>query len=88
MSSTGKKTLRYIVAIFLIFSLNFFIPRAMPGGSYHQLLGEDVMLTDSSVAELRSIMGLDLPLHQQYISYWQSILRLDLGTPTICIQMY
>jgi peptide/nickel transport system permease protein len=79
MSSTGKKTLRYIVAIFLIFSLNFFIPRAMPGDSVTNLLGEDVMLTDSSVAELRSMMGLDLPLHQQYIGYWQSILRLDLG---------
>jgi peptide/nickel transport system permease protein len=79
MSSTGKKTLRYIVAIFLIFSLNFFIPRAMPGDPITNLLGEDVMLTDSTMAELRSMMGLDLPLHQQYIGYLQSILRLDLG---------
>jgi peptide/nickel transport system permease protein len=79
MSSTRKKTARYIAAIFLIFSLNFIIPRAMPGDPITNLLGEDVMLTDSSVAELRSMMGLDLPINQQFIGYWRSIFRLDLG---------
>jgi len=74
-----KKAVRYLLAVILIFSLNFAIPRAMPGDPLTNLLGEDVLLTDSTVAELRSSMGLDMPLQQQYIEYWKSILHLDLG---------
>ncbi|HNX39657.1 MAG TPA: ABC transporter permease [Methanothrix sp.] len=79
MSLTGRKAARYFIAIFLIITFNFAIPRSMPGDPLTNLLGEDVILSDSSVQELRSKMGLDKPLWQQYIEYWQSILRLDLG---------
>jgi len=79
MSLTGERAIRYIIAIFLIVSLNFTIPRAMPGDPLTNLLGEDVSLTDSSVQELRVSMGLDKPWSQQYLDYWQGILKLDLG---------
>jgi peptide/nickel transport system permease protein len=79
MSLAAKKVSRYIIAIIIIFSLNFVIPRAMPGDPLTNLLGEDVILTDSSVTMLRSEMGLDRPLSQQYLDYWRSILQLDLG---------
>jgi peptide/nickel transport system permease protein len=79
MSLGGKKAARYLLALFLIFSLNFAIPRAMPGDPLTNLLGEDVTYTDESVAELRSKMGLDRPLHLQYMDYWRDIFRLDLG---------
>ncbi len=79
MSSGEKKAVRYILALFLIFSLNFAIPRAMPGDPLTNLLGEDVTYTDESVQELKSKMGLDKPIHIQYLNYWQDILRLDLG---------
>jgi peptide/nickel transport system permease protein len=79
MSLTAKKVSRYVIAIIIIFSLNFIIPRAMPGDPLTNLLGEDVILTDSCVAELRSEMGLDKPWSQQYLDYWWSILHLDLG---------
>jgi peptide/nickel transport system permease protein len=79
MSLTAKKASRYIIAIVIIFSLNFIIPRAMPGDPLTNLLGEDVILTDSSVTELRSEMGLDRSWSQQYLDYWWGILHLDLG---------
>jgi peptide/nickel transport system permease protein len=79
MSLTRERAIRYIIAIFLIVSLNFTIPRAMPGDPLTNLLGEDVSLTDSSVQELRISMGLDKPWSQQYLDYWQGILKLDLG---------
>ncbi len=79
MSLTGKKASRYIIAVFLIISLNFIIPRSMPGDQLTNLLGEDVSLTDSSIAELRSEMGLDRSWSQQYLDYWWAILHLDLG---------
>jgi len=76
---SGKKATRYVIALFLIISLNFFIPRSMPGDPLTNLLGEDIMLTASSVEELRERMGLDRPLSQQYLDYWHDILRFDLG---------
>ncbi|MDD2835155.1 MAG: ABC transporter permease [Methanothrix sp.] len=79
MSLAAKKVSRYIIAIIIIFSLNFVIPRAMPGDPLTNLLGEDVILTDSSVTTLRSEMGLDRSFSQQYLDYWRSILKLDLG---------
>jgi peptide/nickel transport system permease protein len=79
MSLAAKKASRYIIAIIIIFSLNFIIPRAMPGDPLTNLLGEDVILTDCTVTELRSEMGLDRPLFQQYIDYWRSILQMNLG---------
>jgi peptide/nickel transport system permease protein len=79
MPVVGKKAARYVLAIFLIFSLNFAIPRAMPGDPLTNLLGEDVILTENSVQELRSKMGLDMPLHIQYLDYWKEMLYLDLG---------
>lgn len=79
MSLTTKRLSRYIIAIVIIFSLNFIIPRAMPGDPLTNLLGEDVILTDSTVAELRREMGLDRSWSQQYLDYWWGILHLDLG---------
>ena len=76
---SGKKATRYAIALFLIISLNFFIPRSMPGDPLTNLLGEDISLTASSVQELRERMGLDRPLSQQFLDYWHDILRFDLG---------
>jgi len=71
--------IRYILALFLIASLNFAIPRCMPGDPLTNLLGEDVILTDSSVLKLRAEMGLDRSWSEQFIDYWQDIFSLDLG---------
>jgi peptide/nickel transport system permease protein len=79
MSLSAKKASRYAIALFIIISLNFIIPRAMPGDPLTNLLGEDVMITDSSVAEMRSDMGLDRPWSEQYLGYWWDIIHLNLG---------
>lgn len=79
MSFVGKKAVRYFLALFLIVSLNFAIPRCMPGDPLTNLLGEDVILTDSYVQELRINMGLDKSLAHQYLEYWRGILNLDMG---------
>ncbi len=71
--------LRYLISLFVILSLNFAIPRAMPGDTMTNLLGEDVILSDEIVRELRREMGLDLSLREQYIMYWRNLLHLDLG---------
>ncbi|HPT37067.1 MAG TPA: ABC transporter permease [Methanothrix sp.] len=79
MSLSSKKAGRYALALFIIISLNFIIPRAMPGDPLTNLLGEDVIMTDSLVVQLRNEMGLDRPLSEQYLDYWWDILHMDLG---------
>ena len=79
MSLTAKRASRYLVALFIIISMNFVIPRAMPGDELTNLLGEDVTITDSTIVELRHEMGLDRTWTEQYLDYWWNLLHLDLG---------
>ena len=74
-----KKILRYLLALFIIFSLNFILPRAMPGDPLTNLLGEEYILSEAALQELRSELGLDKPLTFQYLEYWKGIVRFDLG---------
>jgi peptide/nickel transport system permease protein len=79
MQAELKKAIRYLLALFIIFSLNFFIPRAMPGDPITNLMGENFVVNQDRVKELKSELGLDKPLSVQYLNYWRDILRLDLG---------
>jgi peptide/nickel transport system permease protein len=79
MKILRKKAARYILAVFIIASLNFIIPRAMPGDPITNLLGEDFLVSEEDVKELKAQLGLDKPLATQFLSYWRDILRFDLG---------
>ncbi|AFD00554.1 ABC-type dipeptide/oligopeptide/nickel transport system, permease component [Methanocella conradii HZ254] len=76
---TGK-LLRYGFTLFIILSINFFIPRAMPGDPMVNLLGEDALHVDEQILDaLRAEYGLDRPLHEQYLEYMFGIIQLDFG---------
>ena len=79
MSLTAKRASRYLIALFIIISMNFIIPRAMPGDQLTNLLGEDVTISDRTVIALRHEMGLDRSWTEQYLDYWWNMLHLDLG---------
>jgi peptide/nickel transport system permease protein len=75
----GKLT-RYVFTLFLILSLNFALPRMMPGDPIVNLLGEEALHNDPRMIELlRAENGLDKPLHIQYINYLRSMGSMDLG---------
>lgn len=77
--STGK-ALRYVLTLLVILSLNFIIPRIMPGDPMINLLGEDALRIDVQVLDgLRARYGLDKSLLGQYTAYLQGIAGLDLG---------
>ena len=74
-----------LLVIILAVSINFLLPRLMPGdpveAQLNQLLatgsgGGDI---SAMVESYRSRFGLDRPLWEQYLSYWGATLRLDLG---------
>jgi len=76
----SNKVFRYTITIFLILTLNFFLPRMMPGDPMTNMLGEGARWMDKQyLDELRAEYGLDRPLHEQYIAYLSSLSRLDLG---------
>ena len=79
MAISKKKFLRYLLALFIIFSLNFIIPRVMPGDPLINLLGEEFNLNEAAIQELRSELGLEKPLILQYFEYWKNTFLFDLG---------
>jgi len=74
-----KKAIRYLIALFFIFSLNFFLPRAMPGDPVINLLGEDFFAEKETLEKIRADLGLDKPVVIQYAEYWKNLLHFDLG---------
>jgi len=70
---------RYLAALFIIFSLNFFIPRLMPGDPVVFLVGEDAAVDRELIAELKTELGLNRPLFTQYLAYWRQVFRFDFG---------
>ena len=60
-----------VTSIFLLIHL-------IPGDPVVQMLGEGAKPAD--VEEIRHRLGLDQPLHIQYATYWQRLVRGDLGT--------
>ncbi|MBB3303411.1 peptide/nickel transport system permease protein [Rhizobium sp. BK077] len=66
--------------IFLVATSVFMILHVVPGDPVEVMLSADGMEPDpQAVAEMRSRLGLDQPLHQQYVNYLSRLSRGDLG---------
>jgi ABC-type dipeptide/oligopeptide/nickel transport system permease component len=63
--------------IWLVVSLVFLLIHLVPGDPIQQMLGEGAPAADVQAA--RHAYGLDATLGQQYLHYWKSVLRGDLG---------
>ncbi len=76
----ARKLIRYGFTLFLILSINFALPRMMPGDPIANLLGEEALRNDPRmIAQLRAEFGLDRPLHIQYINYFHSLAAMNMG---------
>jgi ABC-type dipeptide/oligopeptide/nickel transport system permease component len=64
--------------VWLVVSLVFFLIHLVPGDPIQMMLGEGA--TPADVGALRRQIGLDLPLHTQYLRYWMGVLHGDLGS--------
>lgn len=59
--------------------LAFLFLRLIPGDAIAVRLGTSTVLTPQQLAELRGYLGLDQPLHLQYLTWLGSLLRGDAG---------
>lgn len=73
----------YAVTAWAAITINFFIPRLMPGDPVQALVNRyQGQLSGSAIESLRTLFGMDndRSLGQQYLDYWGNLLRGDLGT--------
>ncbi|WP_028035790.1 ABC transporter permease [Chelativorans sp. J32] len=75
-----------LLVIFLAVTINFVIPRLAPGDPIEAQLNQLIASgggaagdVQAMAASYRARFGLDQPLWHQYLAYWNSVLRFDLG---------
>jgi len=78
----GRKILIYALTFFLAVTIDWMIPRFMPGDPVTNMLAR--VSVNSTAAEAMHayytrVFGLDLPLWQQYLNFWTSLFQGDLG---------
>lgn len=71
----------YLVAFWASVTLNFFLPRLMPGDPISRMMSQSQgRMSPEQVEQMQALFGLDdSPLFQQYIDYWKSIFTGELG---------
>ncbi|MCX6013542.1 MAG: ABC transporter permease [Chloroflexi bacterium] len=82
-----SKTVRYIIVFWLIISLNFILPRLMPGDPVKNIVGERAFyISPEALDSLRTRLGLDAPLYIQYFRYLGGIFTGDWGFSYLYMQ--
>lgn len=80
MRRLGRRLDQYLIVFVVAVSLNFMLPRLMPGNPLALLAGVDVgLMTPEQRAEVIDQVGLNAPLIEQFFDYWKSVLTGDLG---------
>ena len=74
----------YLIAFWASLSINFMLPRLMPGDPVGRLLGQmQGTLTDAQIEQFRHLFGLDdRPIWLQYVQYIQDVFTGRLGIST------
>lgn len=78
----GLQVIEYMLTFLAIISLNFVLPRMMPGDPFLHSSGADEVVSVYSSDQLeyfREYYGLDKPLHEQFTTYLKELVRGDLG---------
>jgi peptide/nickel transport system permease protein len=78
----GRKLLIYVLTFFLAVTIDWLIPRFMPGDPVQNMLARIALHPDAAVALYRyytRAFGLDVPIWQQYLNFWIALFHGDLG---------
>ncbi len=78
----GRKLLIYILTFFIAVTIDWMIPRFMPGNPITILISR-AGLRGSAVKEMYTYyvdaFGMNLPIWKQYLSFWAAVFQGDLG---------
>ncbi len=79
----GKKVFIYLITFFFAVTIDWAIPRFMPGDPVRMLLSRFQGMEGGREiieAQITASFGLDRPLLEQYFNFWISLFKGDLGT--------
>ncbi|MBG0832917.1 ABC transporter permease [Planomonospora sp. ID67723] len=79
----GRKLLVYGLTFLVAVTVNWMIPRFMPGDPVQSMIARANVSQPAAVEAMRahytSLFGFDLPLWKQYANFWAALFRGDLG---------
>lgn len=79
----GRKALIYALTLIVAVTLNWMIPRFMPGDPVGQMIARQRVSQPEANERMRAyyddLFGLDQPLWQQYLNYWRELFSGNLG---------
>ena len=79
----GRKLLIYALTFFIAVTMDWCIPRFMPGNPVDILISR-AGLRGSAVVEMHNyyltVFGLDVPVWKQYLNFWGMVFQGNLGT--------
>ncbi|MGO8958622.1 MAG: ABC transporter permease [Streptosporangiaceae bacterium] len=72
----------YLVAAWVALTVNFFLPRAMPGNAVEAIMSKFPSLTPATYHALEAMLGVGHPgsLFHQYVTYLDDIVHFNFGT--------
>ncbi|HAF62224.1 MAG TPA: peptide ABC transporter permease [Anaerolineaceae bacterium] len=82
-----RKILIYLLTFFIAVTIDWMIPRFMPGDPIRNMLTRVSVSSNATAIQqmydyYSHLFGLDLPLWQQYLNFWKSLFQGDLGIST------
>src|SRR5215469_3960575 len=77
-----RRLLFYVIAAWVAITLNFFIPRAMPGNAIQGIMAKFPSLQPAAYKALQAMLGVGHPgsLWQQYGNYLYDVVHFNFGT--------
>jgi peptide/nickel transport system permease protein len=77
-----RRLVFYLVTAWVALTINFFIPRAMPGNAVQSIMSKFPNLQPSAYQALEALLGVGHPgsLWSQYVSYLDDIFHFNFGT--------
>ncbi len=77
-----RKIITYVLAFFVGVTIDWGIPRLMPGDPIQSMLSKFSLQSASYTAQYNafaSTFGTNLPLWQRYVNYWKGLFTGNLG---------
>ena len=81
----SRKIIIYLLTFFLAVTIDWMIPRFMPGDPITNMLARASVNTNAASVMYdyySHLFGLDLPVWQQYLNFWARLFQGDLGVST------
>lgn len=83
----GRKLIIYALTFFLAVSIDWMIPRFMPGNPIRNMLTRVTVATTQGASQAlyayySHLFGMDVPLWQQYLNFWVNLFHGNLGMST------